>query len=593
MVFLDYLEKIIRKRNYSELQDSFYKIRESKSVHRYVAKAILYSILIAVFTSSFCFVFSYFFLNLQLFYAIGLSLIIAGGLYFSVYRLFLYYPKGKATNRKKEIEDMLPHATAFMLALSKGGLEPIDIFESLSDKDEYGSIAQEAGAIARNAKVLGYSPTEAIEDVAETTSSSEFRDFLTSLSSVIETGADIAEFLSRRAERYYDWIEEKQEENLEFLGILSEVYVITLGLGPIFGIVILILFGMMGTFMPSLLDLIIYAFIPLGSALFIVILDMQSRTEFGESQHVEKKDSTSEESMLDYIGKKIEVSKNKFTYIQSFVRNPLPILWLTAPIGLFVFYVLFFSFGVGIESAVTFFTLVSFSPLAILYEIRRRRDLNLIKFAPDFLNSFSDALSSGLSPSKAIFFLTPDRFGRFGPEIEKVRRDIEWGSTVSEAFEKSAHRIKSGVISHIMSLVRKSSEAATDITQILEILSKDVSMERSLQQERTRITSTYVIIVFLTFVIFLLIAYSLTSSIVPLMGQMSQSGAEVGEMPVGDVGTIDPSVIENSFFRAALIHGFFSGLLAGMLRTGKISSGLKYSMIMLGIAWVFFIMMGI
>ncbi len=593
MVFLDYFENLIRERDYSDLQDSLYKIREPKSVHRYVAKALLYSILIAVISSVLSFVLSFFFLNLRIFYAVGLSLVIAGALGFSIYRLFLYFPRSKATNRKKEIEDMLPHAAAFMLALSKGGLEPMDIFESLSEKDEYGQIAKEAGAIARNVKVLGYSPTKAIEDVADTTPSSEFRDFLTSLSSVIETGANIPEFLSRRAERYYDWMEEKQEENLEFLGILSEVYVITLGLGPIFGIVILILFGMMGTFLPSLLDVIIYIFIPLGTAMFIVILDMQSKTEFGESKHIGGEGETSEKSTFDYVGQKIEDSKNKLKDLQNFVREPLSALWLTVPVGILVFYVLFFSFGARIESAVTFFTLVSLSPTAILYEIRRRRNMNLIKFAPEFLNSFSDALSSGLSPSKAIFFLTPSRYGRFEPEIEKIRRDIEWGSPVSEAFRKSAQRIKSGVISHIMSLVRKSSEVATDITQILEILSKDVSVEKSLQQERTRITSTYVIIVFLTFAIFLLIAYSLTSSIVPLMGQMSQSGAEVGEMPLGDVGGIEPSVIEQSFFRAGLIHGFFSGLLAGMLRTGKLSSGLKYSMIMLGVAWAFFILMGI
>ncbi len=587
MSLSDFFKKRIEDRDYSDLQKSLRRIRVARSPHDYVAKAILYSTIIAIVVASVCFSLFFFLFSLYLPYSIGLSVGVGGGLGFAVYFVFISYPQMKASNREKEIEDMLPHAVAYMLALSKGGFEPIEIFESLSDQEEYGEIAREAGAIVRDSKVLGYSPTEAIEDVAETTPSEEFRDFLASLSSVIETGASIPDFLHRRTERYYREAEEKQEEDLEFLGVLSEVYVTSLGLGPIFGIVIIILFGMMGNFMTSLLYIIVYLLIPLGTGMFILILDMQSRTQFARTNIESGGDESSGMSFFDSINQKLNHSKDRLKNIRGFLDPPMNVLWLTVPIGVLVSAALFFRLGVRIESAITFFALISLTPLTVLFERERRKRERMIEITPDFLNSFSDSLTSGLSPSKAIFSLTPERYGELESEIEKIRRDIEWGDSVSESFRKATDRLGRGIISRIMSLVRKSSEVASDISGILEVLAEDVTTERSLQQERSRVTSTYVIVVFLSFGIFLLTAYSLSASFIPLMTKMSESQVS-GETPVAQFGGISPTVIKQIFFHASLIQGFCSGLLAGMMEKGKLSAGLKYSLIMLSVAWVFF-----
>lgn len=591
MNLTNFFKRRIEDKDYPDLRKNLRKIRVSRSTHDYVARAILYSLALGIIVS--VALFFVFFLLLDIYppYSVGLSAGAGAGLGFVVYYIFLSFPRMKATNREKEIEDMLPHATAYMLALSKGGFEPIEIFDSLGKQEEYGEIAREAAAISRNAKILGYSPTEAIKDVAETTPSQEFEDFLSSLSSVIETGSSIPDFLQRRSERYYREAEEKQEENLEFLGVMAEVYVVGLGLGPIFAIILLVLFGMMGNFMTNLLYLIVYLFIPLGTSIFIILLDMQSRTRFGESGGGGEGES-SEESFLGSINRRINHSKDRLKNIRTLLDYPMNVLWFSVPAGVAVSAGLFFGLGVQIETLVTFFALVSLTPLAVLFELKRRREERMIEITPDFLNSFSDALSSGLSPSKAFFSLSPERYGELESEIEKIRKDIEWGSSVSEAFRRSAVRLKGGIVSRIMSLVKRSSEVASEISGILNVLATDVTTERSLHQERRRVTIAYVIIVFLSFGIFLLTAYSISTSIIPLMVRMTEAKAGAAGQSVTQISGIDPSIIKQVFLRASLIQGFFSGLLAGMMQTGRLSSGLKYSMIMIAVAWGFFTIFG-
>lgn len=606
-----YIRKKLQGNDYPKLERNLRAIREARSPHKYVANSILYSIITVFIMIPILYLVLSFFLDPEILKSISIPIsfesfitleestivqilsivgsIIIGTIFgVMMYFTFLLYPRLRASNREKGIEDMLPHATAYMLALSKGGFETIEIFESLSEQKEYGEIAKEAGAISRNANILGYSPTEAIEDIAETTPSEKFSDFLTSFASVIETGSNKGEFLRRRSDEFYQHAQEKQEQNLEFLGILSEVYVTSLGLGPIFGIILLIMYGMMGPFRTNILYIIVYIMIPIGTMVFIIILDMQSRTEFGENAP-----KTGESiSFKELTGKYLERSITTLKSLNRLIVSPLYALLISVPIGVLCISLLFFLFSSRIETLITVFIVVSLSPVSILYEIKVRRRVNMIEIAPDFLHSFSDLLKSGLSPYKALTILEPEKYEVLGEELKNIRRDIEWGHSVTEAFGRSSERIDTKMISRVMSLIQKTSEVASDTSEILGVLARDVETERSLQVERKNVTTTYAIIVFLTFGIFLLTANNIASSLIPLMTRMSEAqGGQAGQ-ELSQMGGISPDVIKRVFLRASMMQGFFSGILAGMMKTGSPYSGLKFSIIMLSVAWSFFTFVG-
>ncbi|MCK4624655.1 MAG: type II secretion system F family protein, partial [Phycisphaerae bacterium] len=123
--------------------------------------------------------------------AVFLTVLIATLLGAISYYLMLAYPYLLASTRKTKIDLTLPHAVAYMHALSKGGLSLISIFESLSEHTNvYGEAAEEIAYIVMDTKYHGTDLMTALETAAVRTRSEKFRDFLDNLISVAETGGD-------------------------------------------------------------------------------------------------------------------------------------------------------------------------------------------------------------------------------------------------------------------------------------------------------------------------------------------------------------------------------------------------------------------
>jgi len=71
---------------------------------------------------------------------------------------------------------------------------------------------------------------------------------------------------------------------------------------------------------------------------------------------------------------------------------------------------------------------------------------------------------------------------------------------------------------------------------------------------------------------------------------MATAGAAAASSGAGSqfIGNIDIPAYKRLFSHAAMIQGFFSGLMAGQMGEGRAIGGLKYSALMLIIAWVTF-----
>lgn len=561
------------------------RARLARPPEEWLASTILYSVI----TSIIGFVIFYFVLSflvgVSTIYSVLLAISPALASGYTCYRIFLYYPSLVAKNRKKEIDDMFPHAVAYMLALSKGGFEPLEIFRFLSERrEEYGEISREAGAIYRSVKFFGYNLTEAVREVVETTPSDKLKNFLNSLNSVVETSVDITPFLSKKCEESYSRAEEEQRKSLETLGMLSEGYVVGLGLGPLLVIIVLVLMGMMGRFYLQPLYLIVYAGIPLGSLFFVIVLDMQTRFTVRAKRAAEKSLTESygkfSERMLDKLRENLSLS------LQAFIDTPARILWISLP-STAIFFVCGVYMGISITTSVILAALISLVPYSAFYELSRMKTERMIEAMPDFLVGLSSAVTSGLTPVRAVNTLPSSRFGALGHELEKVKRDVKWGSTISDALSRMAKRVRSSLLRWVIHLLERAIEVALDLGGILDVLARDVAMERSMKEERRRVTITYVMIIYVTYGVFLLTAYSVATSFIPLLPNVSSLAGS--GLPVGlTVGGIEPATVNFVFFQASLVQAFCSGLLAGKLETGEILSGLKHSTVMVVAAWLVF-----
>ncbi|MHC1567075.1 MAG: type II secretion system F family protein [Candidatus Syntropharchaeia archaeon] len=98
-----------------------------------------------------------------------------------------------------KIDRTLPHAVVYMYALSKGGMNLLEIIKSLANNENvYGESAREIGYVMRDVEHFGFDMVTPLKNVAENTPSEKFRDSIEGLISVINTGVHFQNFYLSR-----------------------------------------------------------------------------------------------------------------------------------------------------------------------------------------------------------------------------------------------------------------------------------------------------------------------------------------------------------------------------------------------------------
>lgn len=186
---------------------------------------------------------------------------------------FLNYPKLINSNRKRSIDTMLPYAVHYMSAMSGAGVIPVGIFSSLAKNKIYGEAAVEASYVVRDIKVLGNDLVQAMKNVASTTPSYRMQEFLQGAITIVSSGGDLESFLKLKAEQFVIESKREQKEFLDTLGLIAETYVTAFVAGPLFLIVMMSVMTIMGGMNLMLMYLLIYLVIPVGSLLFVILVN--------------------------------------------------------------------------------------------------------------------------------------------------------------------------------------------------------------------------------------------------------------------------------------------------------------------------------
>jgi flagellar protein FlaJ len=107
---------------------------------------------------------------------------------------------------------------------------------------------------------------------------------------------------------------------------------------------------------------------------------------------------------------------------------------------------------------------------------------------------------------------------------------------------------------------------------------RDVANKRELDREMKGAMGTYTIIMLVMFGIFMFTVYMIANSILMM-------NTKTGAVPLFG---IDVSFVMTVFMHAAIIEGLFTGLVAGQSRTGDMRAGLKFSIVMILVAYLVF-----
>jgi len=215
---------------------------------------------------------------LSLLYTIG-AMFFAGA--FSIIGFYLY-PIIRRDSLKRNLEDGLPFTAGYLSILAGAGVPPAQMFRSLVKVDTSLAISQEARNIVRDVELFGVDIISAMESASKRTPSEKFKDLLEGFIATVHSGGDLAKYLSERSRQYMRLKRIALRRLGDTLGVLAEFYVVMLVAGPLILVVMLAVMAMLGGGMPGLLNprlllyLLTYLGLPLGSLVFLIMLDMIS-----------------------------------------------------------------------------------------------------------------------------------------------------------------------------------------------------------------------------------------------------------------------------------------------------------------------------
>lgn len=535
----------------------------------------------------------------------------------------------EATARATAIEATLPRTVSFLYALSRSGTPLSRVLETLAEnEDAYGAAATELGVAVLDMRTFGTDVLTALRKVGRDTRSDQLAEFTENLASILDSGRNLPPFLADQYERYRDETAAQQEKYLELLSAFAEAYVTALVAGPLFLLTILVVIGLALEDTLPLVRLVAYAGLPFASVVFIVYLndvtsvlreDVDGSHEPGDDEagpnHADEwltggsdaegmratdggravdDQRANRERLAVYDGLRI-IRRWADAPMESLLRRPEASFLVTIPLGLVwiafaadpVPMDLFGAIAALDRPAVQaiIFTVGCYS---LAYEINKRRVRAMEASVPDFLDRLASINGAGMTAVESLGRVAAGDVGELTPEVRRTWRDVQWGTDLGLALERLDRRVGSPALSRAVALVTNALRASGDVAPVLSIAADEARTTRRLRRERRGVMLTYLMVIHVSFLVFLGIVLALVVAFIPAIE--SAGGAAVPEgMEVSGfnaLGGVDADGYRNAFIHAAVIQAICSGIAAGQLGEGRIADGAKHVAGMLTLAFV-------
>jgi flagellar protein FlaJ len=549
--------------------------------------------------------------------------IVLGSLGFiSTFAGLYYYPSYVASERKREINALLPHAVTFMYAMSRGGVNIVEVIRALSEaEDSYGAVAVEMRAVINNVDFVKEDLRSAIIEESQETPSEDMQDLFEDILNVIDTGSDMEQFFLNKSEIYMDKARKQQENTLETLEILSEVYVTLFVASPIFILVILVVLSLLGAADIALLYGMTYFGIPMGGAFFSAFIMLISvsgtkghavleRSGSANPWNIVTVDTSSIADDARYkkynrIKQRQEASRRIVEVFSIIRQKPAYSLVLTLPVvAAWIAYLAtsgLATFSVeGMLNAPVWQTLVlvyipmlmSLGVFSIIHELKARRENKILSRLPEAFKGASDANERGLTIKESFRIVAKNSGGTLAGELEEAINESTWTGSLNDALVQFANSMKVSRLSRTIKLITKANEASGDVQSVLRVAARDVENMYKLEESRKQNAYSYIAVIAVSFLVSLFVIVMLDVNFLSTFAQnpaFSGDGQGVpGGLGGGGGGGIPVREFRMAFLHTTMVLGGASGIVAGTMANRDPLSGIKYSLVMMGIALAVF-----
>ncbi len=219
----------------------------------------------------------------------------------------------------------------------------------------------------------------------------------------------------------------------------------------------------------------------------------------------------------------------------------------------------------------------------IFIVLTERRTTSVEKVLPDVLTMISQNMIAGMTVYNSLWIAARPEFGPLAFEIQTVARETLGG----EAFEKSllnmSERINSYKLSRSVKLMIQGMRSGGELPTVLQEIANDIRAEQNLFKRMSAQTTSQAMFIIFALLIGAPLLFASSLQFVTIFNKIYEkvgydsSGASSMPVQSGMITLQKLPITTNFFFQYAVIVlfvlGLFGALLIGLIKSGKLSSG--------------------
>jgi flagellar protein FlaJ len=250
------------------------------SINEYVAIALLISICSMVVAYSIGYSLAYLVLN-QLIPSliIGLSFSLFG--FVITLLIMAYLPRYQYISLGSKIDTELPYVIAHFATIADTGVSVKNMIKILATFEEFKTMNTRFKDIYRSVELFGMNIFSALEREAKLTPSKKWSEILYGVISIIKTGGNLRDYLERLADKLLEEKRMKEEQFIDTLNLMTEIYIVIFVVVPISVIIGAAIMGMIGMGsdmfaavggMDVLIKVFVYFIMPFTALMFVLLI---------------------------------------------------------------------------------------------------------------------------------------------------------------------------------------------------------------------------------------------------------------------------------------------------------------------------------
>jgi len=500
--------------------------------------------------------------------------------------LILSYPEIISSKRKGEIDLYLPYAINMLHGMASGGISAYEMIKAIAEaKFMFRDLSKEFETIVKLVEKFEVDFISAMDYVRETTPSEKLSSLLEDIIFILKGGGKLSSYFSSKSKETLQQEEISYASYLEFLSLMTETYISVFILFPLFLLIILIVMKITGESLLNKYIYVLYIILPIATVFFIYILKISIPIAPAKYTKSEIKDKISVRiGKVEYHFKvknfRRLIKKLFKTVVTSFTNEIY-----TVDIKIILIYIIIFSAIVGyfsykfIPELMMPVTVSAFAiPTITFFEIRNTKIRKIEEKIPAMFKELALLNEAGLTIIESLKIVSKLDFGDLTKELCLIRKRAELGEPLTKAFFTLERRVKSEITAKIIPISAKILEVSPSFKDAFNTISQFAEAEIMLRNKIRSGMLLYVVIIYMSFFVFLIVVYILIHNMFSTLHTSSQA-----------LGiSMDINIFKKIFYEVSILVSILSGLIAGVISSGRISSGFKHIYIFLMLTYIMF-----